>query len=104
VDLHLKAFFQNTKIKHDKYIQSGFRKNHSCNTAILRLNDAWIKDIDNGKMIGAIFLLDLRKAFDLVVIFLEKKKTKLFVSFLFIKNETHTKKTTKKQTVQFCYL
>jgi hypothetical protein len=33
---------------------------HYFNTSLLRLVDAWIKDIDNGKMIGAVFL-DLRK-------------------------------------------
>ena len=45
--------------------QSGFRKHHSCNTALTRLVDAWIKDVDDGKIIGTVFL-DLRKAFDLV--------------------------------------
>jgi hypothetical protein len=43
---HLQIFFQNTKIIHDR--QSGFRKKHSCYTALLELIDAWIKDIDNG--------------------------------------------------------
>ena len=40
-------------------------KKHSCNTALIRLIDAWLKDVDSGKLVGAIFL-DLRKAFDLV--------------------------------------
>ena len=60
---HLQVFLQNTCVIHEK--QSGFRKNHSCNTALIRLIDDWIKDVDNGKLIGTVFL-DLRKAFDLV--------------------------------------
>ena len=45
--------------------QSGFRKHHSTLTALTRLIDAWINDIDSGKLVGTVFL-DLRKAFDLV--------------------------------------
>ena len=46
-------------------MQSGFRKNHSCHTALTHLIDTWLKDIDSGNYVGAVFL-DLRKAFDLV--------------------------------------
>lgn len=56
-------YFKETNIIHKT--QSGFRKNHSCHTALTRLIDNWIKEIDSGKLIGAVFL-DLRKAFDLV--------------------------------------
>lgn len=52
-----------TNIIHNK--QSGFRKNHSCNTALISLIDTWLKDVDSGKIIGTVFL-DLKKAFDLV--------------------------------------
>ena len=45
--------------------QSGFRKHHSCNTALIKLVDIWLKSIDNGELVGAIFF-DLRKAFDVV--------------------------------------
>ena len=45
--------------------QSGFRKHHSCNTALIKLVDSWLKSIDNGELVGAIFF-DLRKAFDVV--------------------------------------
>ena len=34
---------------------SGFRKHHSCNTALINLVDKWLKNIDNGKVVGAIF-------------------------------------------------
>jgi len=42
-----------------------FREYHSCCTALLKLIDSWLTDIDDGKCIIAIFL-DLKKAFDLV--------------------------------------
>ena len=45
--------------------QSGFRKNYSCNTALINLVDKWLSYIDKGEINGAIFY-DLRKAFDLV--------------------------------------
>ncbi|KAK3087111.1 hypothetical protein FSP39_001840 [Pinctada imbricata] len=45
--------------------QSGFRKSHSCQTALTKLTEKWITDIDNGNMTG-VSLLDFRKAFDLV--------------------------------------
>ena len=46
-------------------LQSGFRKSHSCCTALINLIDNWLKDVDDGKYVGAVFI-DLRKAFDLV--------------------------------------
>jgi len=45
--------------------QSGFRKSHSCCTALIYLINKWLKDVDDGKYVGAVFL-DLKKAFDLV--------------------------------------
>ena len=59
----VQCFFHSTNVLHTK--QSGFRENHLCSTALTSLIDAWVKDVDSGKLIGAIFL-DLRKAFDLV--------------------------------------
>ena len=56
-------YFKETDIIHKT--QSGFRKDHSCHTALIRLIDNWVTDIDSGKLVGAVFL-DLRKAFDLV--------------------------------------
>ena len=53
--------------------QSGFRSQHSCETALVNMIDSWLNAIDNGKMIG-IVLVDFKKAFDLVdhQIFLDK--------------------------------
>ena len=45
--------------------QSGFRKNHSCQTALTRLDDHWLTEINENNTVGAV-LLDLTKAFDLV--------------------------------------
>ena len=48
-----------------KAAQSGFRAIHSCETALLKVTDSWMKVMDEGNLVGSIFL-DLRKAFDLV--------------------------------------
>ena len=45
--------------------QSGFRQKHSCQTALVKLIDKWMSCIDQGDMIGSLFI-DYRKAFDLV--------------------------------------
>jgi len=51
----LQDYFSSTNILHKT--QSGFRKQHSCQTSLTRLIDTWIKDIDNGKLIGTDFLI-----------------------------------------------
>ena len=63
VNKHLVAYLNKYKLLHEN--QSGFRQKHSCQTALVKLVDDWIKCIDNGEMIGALFI-DFRKAFDLV--------------------------------------
>ena len=45
--------------------QSGFRAQHSCETALVNMVDSWLNAMDNGKMIGVV-LVDFKKAFDLV--------------------------------------
>ena len=45
--------------------QSGYRENSFCQTALIRLIDEWLKDVDNGNCIGSVFI-DMKKAFDLV--------------------------------------
>ena len=45
--------------------QSGFRPRHSTQRALLDVSDFLLKQMDNGKFVGAVFL-DLRKAFDTV--------------------------------------
>lgn len=54
-----------TKFKLLRSNQSGFREKHSCETALIKIIDEWMEAIDNGYLIGTVFV-DLRKAFDLV--------------------------------------
>jgi len=49
-------------LKQHNLLYAGFREYYSCCTALLKLIDSWLTDIDNGKCIGAIFL-DLKKSF-----------------------------------------
>ena len=63
--------------------QSGFRTNHSCETALNFMSDSWLNAIDQGEMIGVV-LVDFKKAFDLVDHDILLTKLKLYG----IKNET----------------
>ena len=45
--------------------QSGFRKNHSTCTALIKTIDKWNNEIDVGNYVGAVFV-DLSKVFDMV--------------------------------------
>ena len=59
----LRTFLQNFDLLQKE--QSGFREHHSCQTALTKLTDMWLKDIDNGNFTGTSFV-DFTKAFDLV--------------------------------------
>ena len=60
---HLTNFIDKYKLLHDS--QSGFRKYHSCETALCKITDSWLKNINNSLAVGVIFI-DLTKAFDLI--------------------------------------
>ena len=60
---HLYIFLLKYRLLHAS--QSGFQTNHSCHTALLKLIDQLLKAIDDGEIIGVVFL-DFKKAFDLV--------------------------------------
>ena len=63
VTKHLFAYLNKYKLIHIS--QSGFRENHSCQTALAKLINNWLHHIDNGNLIETIFF-DLKKAFDIV--------------------------------------
>ena len=46
-------------------LQSGFRRLHSCQTALTKVVHNWLSAINNSNVVGTVFL-DLSKAFDLV--------------------------------------
>ena len=43
--------------------QFGFRPKHSTLSALIQMCDEWLKNMDNRKLNGVVFL-DIRKAFD----------------------------------------
>ena len=45
--------------------QSGFRRHHSCESAIVKLVDTLLTNIEHGKLNGAT-LIDFQKAFDMI--------------------------------------
>ena len=48
---------------HDAH--SGYRSNHSCQSALVNIIDKWIEEINNGN-VNVVIFLDLKKAFDVV--------------------------------------
>lgn len=60
---HLMNYLNKYKLIHET--QSGFRRRHSCQTALVKLIDKWISCIDNGDIVASLFV-DFRKAFDVV--------------------------------------
>ena len=44
---------------------SGFRSQHSCETALIHMIDSWLNAMDNENMVGVV-LIDFKKAIDLV--------------------------------------
>ena len=60
---YLKTYLEKNSLIHNT--QSGFRSNHSCETAFTEIIDTWIDAINNKKVIGTVFL-DLTKAFYLI--------------------------------------
>lgn len=63
VNRHLMNYLNKYKLIHET--QSGFRRRHSCQTALVKLIDKWMSCIDKGDIVASLFV-DFRKAFDVV--------------------------------------
>ena len=68
-------FFEKYKLLYDT--QSGFRPNHSCETALINMVEKWLKALDNGELVGVV-LVAFQKAFDLVNHNILMKKLELY--------------------------
>ena len=69
-----------TYLNHYKLLcksQSGFRKKHSCETALVHMIDNWLKSLNNGEIVGVV-MLDFSKAFDLCSHDILLKKLKIY--------------------------
>ena len=62
-------------INHQK--QSGFRANHSCETALTLMVDTWLSTLNRGNQIG-LLLVDVCEAFNIVDQNILIKKLKLY--------------------------
>ena len=60
---HLYSYVIENQLLHND--QSGFRKNHSCHTALIQLSDDLLNNINENKFSGLIFI-DFQKAFDVI--------------------------------------
>ena len=60
---HMLKHLNDNKLLHPN--QSGFRENHSCQTALTNLVDQWLHNINSNKFNGVLFV-DFRKAFDVI--------------------------------------
>ena len=60
---HLRNFLKENDLFHP--LQSGFRKSHSTETALIQLVDQLLFNLDNDKVTGLVFI-DYKKAFDLI--------------------------------------
>ena len=70
VTKHLFAYLNKYNLIHIS--QSGFRQNHSCQTALIKLINNWLDHIGNGDLIGAMFF-DLKKPLILLIIYYSRK-------------------------------
>ena len=59
----LSVFLRDNNLLYE--LQSAFRSGHSTETALIRLMDQILKNMDNDEVTGLAFI-DLRKAFDVI--------------------------------------
>ena len=60
---HLSKHLQKYDLLHQS--QSGFRKQHSCHTALINMVDTWLRNINENRYTGIVFA-DFAKAFDVI--------------------------------------
>ena len=63
VHSHLTLYLESHNLFHPK--QSGFRRFHSCSTALASLTNTWLTALNAAEMVGVVYL-DFKKAFDMV--------------------------------------
>ena len=70
---HMTHYMESNDLFHPN--QSAFRKNHSCQTSLLKITESLYRSCDNSKLSGLVFV-DFSKAFDMIDhdIVLEKMK------------------------------
>jgi hypothetical protein len=75
ISRHMYQYLSKYNLLHDA--QSGFRSNHSCQTALVNIIDKWIEEMNNGN-VNVVILLDLTKAFDVVDHDIMAKKLEIY--------------------------
>ena len=63
INKHLLLHLNSNNLLHPN--QSGFRKKHSCHTALTSIVDKWLQNINQNEFCGALFV-DFKKAFDVI--------------------------------------
>ena len=63
ISRHMNIHFARHNLFHTN--QSGFRSQHSCQTALIRANEYWLYSINSNKINGSLFI-DFKQAFDTI--------------------------------------
>ena len=75
IQIKLMSYLNKHTLLHEN--QSGFRKSHSTESALILMTDTWLKAINEGKLVGCA-MIDFRKAFDLFDHQLLLKKLRIY--------------------------